>query len=316
MATEHDPIFGEKQPVQFNLPPKAHVETRAVQPEPPRTSSGTLFGAMLTSAVIALVCGGAGAWGYLNYLQPKLKTQQDSSRPSDLTDSASTSMPSVSSKVDELSSKLDHLQSQVDHLPKAVTATDLEPLNQRLTALESIPGKLETLDSRVGALPAKLDQESRKITTMMADIDGVRKQVASLQTDLGTKLNSEKSAVKSDKLVAETSHQPPREIEPPKSDSLQQGIEFFRQKQYQAASEAFDSLTRSKPEDARVWYFAALARGLATRDWKGQAVKLVTEGVEREKAGTPEKSQIDAAFEDLTAETGKDWLAYYRRGAR
>jgi hypothetical protein len=59
----------------------------------------------------------------------------------------------------------------------------------------------------------------------------------------------------------------------------------------------------------------SLSRGLATRDWKGETERLVTQGVDREKAGKPDKPQIDAAFADLTAETGKDWLAYYRRRA-
>jgi hypothetical protein len=117
-------------------------------------------------------------------------------------------------------------------------------------------------------------------------------------------------------MLAETPHDRPREIEPPRNVLLQPGIDLFRQKKYDQASEAFDSLTRTNPDDARVWYFAALSRGLATRDWKGQTEKLVTEGVEREKAGTPEKSQIDSAFADLTAETGKDWLAFYRRRTR
>ena len=49
---------------------------------------------------------------------------------------------------------------------------------------------------------------------------------------------------------------------------------------------------------------------------RGEAEKLVTEGVKREKAGKPEKSEIDSAFSDLTTETGKDWLAFYRRRAQ
>ena len=49
--------------------------------------------------------------------------------------------------------------------------------------------------------------------------------------------------------------------------------------------------------------------------WKGETERLVTQGVDREKAGKPSKSQIDAAFADLTPETGKDWLAFYRRRA-
>jgi hypothetical protein len=204
----------------------------------------------------------------------------------------------------------------VDHLPRALTTTDLEPLNHRLTVLEDLPGKVQVLDSRINPLPSKLEDDNRKITTMMADIDGIRKQVASLQTDLGTKLKADKASVKSDTTLAETSHARPREIEPPRNVLLQPGIELFKQMKYDQASEAFDSLTRTKPDDARVWYFAALSRGLATRDWKGQTEKLVTEGVEREKAGTPEKSQIDSAFADLTVETGKDWLAFFRRRAR
>jgi hypothetical protein len=197
-----------------------------------------------------------------------------------------------------------------------LTTTDLEPLNKRLTTLEDLRGKVEALDSRINPLPSKLEDESRKITTIMADIDGVRKQVTALQTELATNLKAEKPTVKSDAMLAETSHERSREIEPPRNELLQPGIEFFRQKKYGQASEAFDGLTRTKPDDARVWYFAALSRGLATRDWKGQTEKLVTEGVEREKAGTPQKSQIDSAFADLTTETGKDWLAFFRRRAQ
>jgi hypothetical protein len=197
-----------------------------------------------------------------------------------------------------------------------LTTTDLEPLNHRLTALEDLRGKVQGLDSRINPLPLKLEDDSRKITTMMADIDGVRRQVASLQTELTTKLKAEKSAVKRDTMLPETSHERAREIEPRRKELLQLGIELFGQKKYDNASETFDTLTRTEPHDARVWYFAALSRGFATGDWKGQTEKLVTEGVEREKAGTPEKSKIDSAFADLTAETGKDWLAFYRRRAQ
>jgi hypothetical protein len=197
-----------------------------------------------------------------------------------------------------------------------VTTKDLEPVNHRLTALENLPGKVEALDSRVNPLPLKLEEDDRKISTMLADINGVRKQVDSLQTELETKLKAEKPSAKRDTMLAETSHERPREIEPPRNVLLEPGIDLFRQKKYDQASEAFDRLTRTIPDDARVWYFASLSRGLATRDWKGQTEKLVTEGVEREKAGTPEKSQIDSAFAELTAETGKDWLGFYRRRAR
>ena len=54
--------------------------------------------------------------------------------------------------------------------------------------------------------------------------------------------------------------EPPREISPPVGSSLQPGVELFKQKKYDQASEFFDGLTRTKPDDARAWYYAALAR--------------------------------------------------------
>jgi TolA-binding protein len=292
------------------------VETHASNASRPGGSSGKVLGTLLTSGVLAFLFGGAGAWGYLTYIQPVLKSQLDKSQRPSVTESASDVQSPLLSRLADLSGKLDQLQSRVDRLPKALTTTDLEPLAHRLTTLEELPGKVQALDSRISPLPLKLEEDNRKITTMMADIDGVRKQVASLQTDLVTKLNADKPSAKSDTTLTETSHERPREIEPGRIVSIQPGIELFQQQKYDQASEAFDSLTRTKPDDARVWYFAALSRGLATRDWKGQTEKLVTEGVEREKAGTPEKSQIDSAFADLIPETGKDWLAFYRRRAR
>jgi TolA-binding protein len=316
MATDHDPIFGEKEPHEPSPPHKLHVETHASNPSRSGSSSGKVLGTLLTSSVLSFLFGGAGAWGYLTYIQPMLKLPQDKSQRASVTESASNVQSPDLSRLADLSGKLDQLQSRVDHLPRAMTTKDLEPVNHRLTALEDLSGKVQALDSRVNPLPLKVEEDNRKITAMLADIDGVRKQVASLQTELESKLKAERPSVKRDTMLAESSHERPREIEPPRNVLLQPGIDLFRQKKYDQASEAFDSLTRTNPDDARVWYFAALARGLATRDWKGQTEKLVTEGVEREKAGTPEKSHIDSAFADLTAETGKNWLAFYRRRAR
>ena len=74
------------------------------------------------------------------------------------------------------------------------------------------------------------------------------------------------------------------------SSLLQAGVEFFQKKKYAEASEVFIGLTKTQPDDARVWYYAALSRGLATQDWKGETERLVTQGVDREKAGKPGKT--------------------------
>jgi TolA-binding protein len=226
-------------------------------------------------------------------------------------------------RLNDLSGKLDELQSRVDRLPKAISAQDLAPLSQKLAVVDDLSRKVDTLGARVNSLPGKVDQDSRKITTLMADMEGMRNEVSTLRNDVHTTISKaekalsrgEKPSEKGEKPRAPTSLEPPLEISPPVSSLLQAGVEFFQKKNYAKASEVFAGLTKTQPDDARVWYYAALSRGLAARDWKGETERLVTQGVAREKAGKPDKPRIDAAFADLTPETGKDWLAYYRRRA-
>ena len=90
----------------------------------------------------------------------------------------------------------------------------------------------------------------------------------------------------------------------------------FRDKQYQQAYDVFRKLLQSQPDDARVWYYAALSYGLATRDWGRVTEVMAEEGVAREKAGKPPKDKIDSAFAGLTKETGKEWLDFYRHRAQ
>ena len=59
------------------------------------------------------------------------------------------------------------------------------------------------------------------------------------------------------------------------------------------------------------------ANGFATGQWDGgETERLVTRGIEREKAGSPPPAQIDAAFSILTRANGKDWLDFYRKRAK
>ncbi|HEU5116570.1 MAG TPA: tetratricopeptide repeat protein, partial [Isosphaeraceae bacterium] len=96
-------------------------------------------------------------------------------------------------------------------------------------------------------------------------------------------------------------------------DELQKGIDLFQQGRYREAREVFDHVTKTTaPDDARAWYFDALATGLSTGDWKEAAPRLARQGIEREKAGTPPSDKIDEALEDLTEPTGRDWIASFR----
>jgi TolA-binding protein len=262
--------------------------------------------------------GGAGAWAYVDYLGPMLARNRAQKSPPDVQNSESNSTESKVSdsvaRLNDLSGKLDELQSRVDRLPKAISAQDLEPLKERLALVDDVSKKVDALGLRVNSLPEKVDQDSRKITTLTAELEGMRNEVASLRNNIHTSASAEKPSDEGEEPRTAILSEPPREIPPPVR-LLQAGVDYFQKKNYAKASEIFAGLSKARPDDARVWYYAALSRGLATRDWKGQTERLVTQGVDREKAGKPSKSQIDAAFADLTPETGKDWLAFYRRRA-
>ncbi len=83
----------------------------------------------------------------------------------------------------------------------------------------------------------------------------------------------------------------------------------------QRCGEVFLTLVQNYPNDARLWYFAALANALTTGDWTGESAGLVRRGLACEQRGMPKCSDIDALFSTLTKEQGKDWLEEWRKGA-
>ena len=97
--------------------------------------------------------------------------------------------------------------------------------------------------------------------------------------------------------------------------TLKQGVLLLEDRKYKEASDLFRKLTDEFPKDARVWYYAALSNGLATNQWRGETERLVNQGVECEKAGSPEAPEIDAVMTDL-APSSKRWLDFYRQRAR
>jgi len=326
MTTDRDPTFEGTRTEQVNVQPHNRAESQASGRAHPDAPSKAGIGTIVTFCVLAFLMGGAGAWTYVNYLDPMLAKQRVQKSQPDVQKSESNSTASKSSdsaaRLNDLSGKLDELQSRVDRLPKAISAQDLAPLKEKLAMVRVLSRKVDSLGLRVNSLPGKVDQDSRKITTLTADLEGMRNEVASLRNNIHTSASAEKPSTKGEKPSdrgekprTPSPSEPLREISPPVSSLLQAGVELFQKKNYDEASEFFASLSKTQPDDARVWYYAALSRGLATRDWKGETERLVTQGVDREKAGKPDKSQIDAAFAGLTPETGKDWLAFYRRRA-
>ena len=99
----------------------------------------------------------------------------------------------------------------------------------------------------------------------------------------------------------------------PSSDALAEGMSLFKKGAYSQAQAVFHGLRQTRPQDARVWYFSALANGLSTGRWEGEARSFVVQGADRERAGLPATSVIDSAFADLSPAAGKEWLAAYRK---
>ena len=315
MANDRDPNFAEARPIEVNEPVPGRASTPVhVSYGPDRRPSG--LGTVLASGALAFLLGGAGAWAYLNYLDPIVGKQRSEARQAKGQESQAGSPAPGTERAggQSLRQARPAPGGRGSRRKDGGAPPDLEPLNKRISSLEDLPRKVEAMEARVGALPTKIDQEGRKITTLMADVEGVRTQLTSLRTEMPPKGVIE-AAARSARPAAGAASEPPRQIAPPAGSSLQPGVDLFNQKKYNQAADFFLGLTRKNPDDARNWYYAALAKGLATRDWKGEVEKLVAEGAQREKAGTPERSEIDAAFSDLTSETGKDWLAFYRRGA-
>jgi Flp pilus assembly protein TadD len=95
--------------------------------------------------------------------------------------------------------------------------------------------------------------------------------------------------------------------------TMELGIRLLEQGQYPSARTLFERLERIQPNDARVWYFGALAVGLASGDWDDQARDMVEKGLERERAGTPPTAEIDAAFGTRIPIKGQSWLDSVRK---
>ncbi|MDR3635967.1 MAG: potassium-transporting ATPase subunit KdpC [Isosphaeraceae bacterium] len=156
--------------------------------------------------------------------------------------------------------------------------TMLKGLSERLAGVGETSKLIARIDERVGAIEERVKGEADNLDALRTELDETRKALKATAAPL----------------------------------DLSAGIAALKEGRFAEASNAFLSLTKSHPEDARSWYLAAVARGLATKQWNGETITLVEKGVAREKAGTPRSDAIDSALSDLTPATGKDWLSHYR----
>jgi TolA-binding protein len=218
----------------------------------------------------------------------------------------SDGVKSLRAELDGIKGDLKTLQDRIEAMAKPAPPPDLEPLNTKIDdlaknnkALAALPKKVDDLDHRVGALDKSLAAERDDINALKSEVK---------------KLSDQGTAASRPESTATSTSSKPEDVNV--SDSaLDQGAELFKAGKYKEASDVFKKLTETNPNDARVWYFAALSRGSATNQWTGETTRMVEKGVEREKAGSPESSKIDAVFTGLNP-AFKPWLDAYRKAIK
>jgi tetratricopeptide (TPR) repeat protein len=212
----------------------------------------------------------------------------------------------LEAELDDLGARFKELKSQVDARPAPPAAPDLGPIQTKLDSLAKshdelaeLPKKVSDLEERVG----RLDKAVADLKSELGDLRAEIKKVGDVAAANSKSLESSRTA--------ETARPANR------ADSeLERGIALFKGRKYSEASAVFRSLTESNPDDARAWYYAGLSNGFATKDWQGETLRLVNQGVEREKAGTPDTAKIDEALAGLKPAATRTWLDYYRKKAR
>jgi chaperonin cofactor prefoldin len=301
---------------------------------------------MVISAVLALLFGGAGAWAYERFLSRPAAVNPPTASESQGRDSEiRKDLAGLDDRIKELSNRFNNLadqykplQSRLESMPKSAPTPDLAPIEQKVALVDRLSQQVDAIAKKVDPLPQKLEQYERRLTEIDAKLEDLRKEEPAARGRTPRSRDRPVSSTGGDRPSASTGGDRPSpstggdrpspiagaESKPSASDdkgqsldsALASGVSLFREKRYGEAYAVFRGLLQSRPDDARVWYYAALSYGLATGDWGRVAETMAQEGVAREKAGKPPKSEIDAAFAGLTKETGKDWLDFFRRRAR
>ena len=267
---------------------------------------GLLFVGALVGAVI--YARKAETEAAANAPAPAAPTTSAAPEPSPI-DVLPGEVKSLRGKIDGLAAQTKDLQDRFDKLPQPQPALDLKPLRAQIDELAKTASEVAPLSKQVGDLDGRVVAIDKSLAALRADIVALQGDVK--QTTTTTQPDSARDATR-----AETSTPQPENANIGQAgEGLEQGVQLFKDRKYKEASDLFRKLTVEFPKDARVWYFTALSNGLATNQWRGETERLVNQGVEREKVGTPRAPEIDAVMTDLAPGT-KKWLDFYRQRAR
>ena len=221
------------------------------------------------------------------------------------------------SAVDALTSRIGEVQSELGTLGRELARLEGR-LNARTNAPPAPPAppdlaplrtRIDDLvkeSQRLSPLPATFESLRQRVDALDKGLNALRTEVAAVPKQLDASLNALKDAMVSRPAPVQVS---------PADIGRDLGAALFLQGKYPAAREVFLTVVQNYPNDARLWYFAALANGLTSGDWTGESEGMVQRGLACEQRGSPKRSDIDAQFSTLTKEQGKDWLEEWRNRA-
>jgi chaperonin cofactor prefoldin len=290
----------------------------------PAARPGATSGAAIaTSAVLALLFGGAGAWAYERFLAQKRAEKPvvvDATSPAPGPESEiQQNLARLELRINGLSDQYKEVRARTEAIPKSAPSPDLAPLEQKAGRVDELSQQVDAIGKKLDPLPRQLAQSEQRLKDLDTRLDDLRKEMS-------TGVDRARVSPSRDGSTNRASASSPGDeaAEPPSSSekvdsggsTYEAGVSQFRDKQYRAAYVTFRKVLQSQPDDARSWYYAALSYGLTGGDWGRDAQVMATEGAAREKAGKPSRSEIDAAFAGLTKDTGKEWLDFYRQRAR
>jgi hypothetical protein len=216
-------------------------------------------------------------------------------------------LDALSSRIGEVHSELGTLGRELARLEDRLNArTSAPPAPLDLAPLRTRIDDLVEESQRLSPLPATFQSLRQRVDVLDKGLNALRTEVAAVPKQLDTSLNALKDAMVSRSVPDRVS---------PTDLARDLGAALFRDGKYPASREVFRTLVQSYPNDARLWYLAALANGLTSGDWTGETEGLVRRGLACEQRGSPKRSDIDAQFSTLTKEQGKDWLEEWRKRA-
>jgi hypothetical protein len=307
---------------------------------------------LLASAGVALICGVIGAAGYWYFFGSKSDQSSDQSqgesgsgsksssgskkssggdeggskkqagkgsdpkaKPSSNSESLNTNSQSGSSgsedivkqqimdlleRVDRLNERIDHVNQPRDQTSPMMQAFQIElgKLTQQMNDLATLPGRFQQVDKRFDTLQEQFKVLRARIEVMQrGSIDG-RPSPGVPRSPGAAAPGPDAGASALDKAA------------------MDQGIALLESGQFAPARDVFLRLQVAQPDDARVWYYSAIAEGLTTGDWDGKAMRFAERGIECERAGHPSVARIDAALATGSPIKGQDWVALLRQRAR